>query len=64
MTGRKRERKEVKTKKEKMADPGNKGMEQMIPLINKLQDAFQQTGQGIGLKLMTSLILFMTSSMT
>ena len=34
-----------------MADPGNKGMEQMIPLINKLQDAFQQTGQGTGLKI-------------
>ena len=34
-----------------MADPGNKGMEQMIPLINKLQDAFQQTGQGKGLKI-------------
>ena len=33
-----------------MADPGNKGMEQ-IPLINKLQDAFQQTGQGKGLKI-------------
>ena len=65
MTGRTRERKEVKTKKKvKMADPGNKGMEQMIPLINKLQDAFQQTGQGMGLKLMTSLIRFMTSSMT
>ena len=34
-----------------MADPGNKGMEQMIPLINKLQDAFQQTGQALNIDL-------------
>ena len=37
-----------------MTEPGNKGMEQMIPLINKLQDAFQQTGQGTGVKYATS----------
>ena len=32
-------------------DPGNAGMEQMIPLINKLQDAFQQTGQALNIDL-------------
>ena len=30
---------------------GNSGMEQMIPLINKLQDAFQQTGQQLDIDL-------------
>ena len=30
---------------------GNVGMEQMIPLINKLQDAFQQTGQSLNIDL-------------
>jgi hypothetical protein len=34
-----------------MADIGNSGMEQMIPLINKLQDAFQQTGQSLDIDL-------------
>jgi hypothetical protein len=34
-----------------MADPGNEGMEKMIPLINKLQDAFQQTGQSLDIDL-------------
>ena len=34
-----------------MEEPGNKGMEQMIPLINKLQDAFQQTGQALNIDL-------------
>ena len=37
--------------KTKMADIGNSGMEQMIPLINKLQDAFQQTGQSLDIDL-------------
>lgn len=30
---------------------GNAGMEQMIPLINSLQDAFQQTGQKLDIDL-------------
>ena len=30
---------------------GNAGMEQMIPLINRLQDAFQQTGQALNIDL-------------
>ena len=34
-----------------MTDIGNSGMEQMIPLINKLQDAFQQTGQSLDIDL-------------
>ena len=34
-----------------MSDPGNEGMEKMIPLINKLQDAFQQTGQALDIDL-------------
>ena len=33
------------------ADVGNAGMEEMIPLINKLQDAFQQTGQKLDIDL-------------
>jgi len=33
------------------AEVGNAGMEQMIPLINKLQDAFQQTGQKLNIDL-------------
>lgn len=27
-----------------MASSGNRGMEQLIPLVNKLQDAFTQSG--------------------
>merc|ERR1712168_1438557 len=32
-------------------DPGNQGMESLIPIMNKLQDAFQQTGQALNIDL-------------
>jgi hypothetical protein len=32
-----------------MAAPGNQGMEQLIPIVNKLQDAFTSLGVNMGL---------------
>lgn len=34
-----------------MAAPGNSGMEQLIPIVNKLQDAFAQLGVPLSLDL-------------
>ena len=34
-----------------MAAPGNQGMEQLIPVVNKLQDAFAQLGVPLSLDL-------------